>query len=77
MNTTTGTEEPSEVNNTTVEDYFRINSYFKILDSIIVNMKKRFSADSLEMAESIDNFFQLNFERCKLFIEHYKVNILF
>jgi len=54
--TTTGAEEPNEVDNDTAEDYFRVNAYFKVLDSIIVNMKKRFSTESLEMAESIDNF---------------------
>jgi len=34
--TTTGAEEPNEVDNATAEDYFRVNAYFKVLDSIIV-----------------------------------------
>ncbi|XP_022161072.1 uncharacterized protein LOC111027151 isoform X2 [Myzus persicae] len=60
--TTSGAEEPNEVDNATAEDSFRVNEYFKILDSIIVNTKKRFCTESLEMAESIDNFFKLNIE---------------
>lgn len=71
--TTTGAEEPNEVDNATAEDYFRVNAYFKVLDSIIFNMKKRFSTESLEMAESIDNFFKLSIEKSKFFINHYKV----
>ncbi|KAL4153787.1 hypothetical protein QTP88_001620 [Uroleucon formosanum] len=65
-------KEPNEVDNATAEDYFRVNAYFKVLDSIIVNMKKRFSTESLEMAESIDNFFKMNIEKSKFFINHYK-----
>jgi hypothetical protein len=59
---TTGAEEPNEVDNVTAKDYFRVNAYFKVINYIIV-MKKRFCDESLEMAESIDNFFKLNFEK--------------
>uniref|UniRef100_A0A2H8TJR3 Zinc finger MYM-type protein 1 n=1 Tax=Melanaphis sacchari TaxID=742174 RepID=A0A2H8TJR3_9HEMI len=72
LTTATGAEEPNEVDNATAEHYFRVNAYFKVLDSIIVNMKKRFCTESLEMAESIDNFFKLNIEKSKFFIDHYK-----
>jgi len=71
--TTTDAEEPNEVGNATTEDYFRVNAYFKVLDSIIINMKKRFCTESLEMAESIENFFKLNIEKSKFFIDDYKV----
>lgn len=77
LTTATGAEEPNEVDNATAEDYFRLNAYFKVLDSIIVNMKKRFCTESLEMAESIDNFFKLNIEKSKFFIDHYKVYLYY
>ncbi|KAL4122946.1 hypothetical protein QTP88_015187 [Uroleucon formosanum] len=70
--TTTGAKEPNEVDNATAEDYFLVNAHFKVLDSIIVNLKKQFSTESLEVAESIDNFFKLNIEKSKFFINHYK-----
>jgi len=75
--TTTGAEEPNEVDNATAEDYFRVNAYFKILDSIIVNTKQRFCTESLEVAESIDNFFKLNIEKSKFFIDNYKVYLYY
>jgi len=43
------------------EDYFRRHAYFPILDCIIENMNKRFASESLEMATSIENFFQTRF----------------
>lgn len=59
---------------TSFEGYFRIHTYFKIIDCIIFNIKKRFFVDNLEITESIDNFFLLKFEKKKkLFKENYKV----
>jgi len=77
LTTATGKEEPNEVDNVTAEDYFRVNAYFKVLDSIIVNMKKRFCTESLEMAESIDYFFKLNIAKSKFFIDQYKVYLYY
>ncbi|XP_025409061.1 uncharacterized protein LOC112682620 [Sipha flava] len=49
-----------------------VNGYFKILDCIVVNLKKMFSTESLQMAEAIDNFIKLDFKKSELFINHYK-----
>jgi len=59
-----------------VEFHFRVNSYFKILDSVIMNMEQRFSPESLKMAVAVDNFFKLNFEDSKFFVYHYQVIII-
>jgi len=56
-----------------VHDYYISNIYYKILDSIIVNLKKRFSPDSLTLAVSVDKFMQLQYEGSLIFIDHYKV----
>jgi hypothetical protein len=50
-----------------------VNGYFKILDCIDVNLKKRFSTENLQMAEAVDNFIKLDFKKSELFINHYKV----
>lgn len=56
-----------------MHDYYRSNIYYKILDSIIVNLKKRFSPDSLTLAVSVDKFMQLQYEGSLIFIDNYKV----
>ncbi|KAE9522414.1 hypothetical protein AGLY_017173 [Aphis glycines] len=61
----------TETNSTSVEKYYR----FKILDCIIVNLKKRFSTESLQMAEAVNNFIKLDFKKNELFINHYKCSI--
>ncbi|KAF0762704.1 zinc finger MYM-type protein 1-like [Aphis craccivora] len=38
----------------------------------VINMEKRFSTESLKMASAVDNFFKLNFNESKFFIEHYQ-----
>uniref|UniRef100_A0A2S2QNB5 Zinc finger MYM-type protein 1 n=1 Tax=Sipha flava TaxID=143950 RepID=A0A2S2QNB5_9HEMI len=70
-NTTSAIYEPVE-STESVEDYYRINIYYKILDSIIENLKKRFSPESLSLAISIDKFMQLNYEGSLTFIDYYK-----
>jgi len=55
----------------TNEAFWRIK-YFAVLDSVIENLIRRFSNQSLELAHSVDNFFLLE---GKLFINHYKVRI--
>jgi len=43
VSTTTGaTSEAMDVETTISEDYFRINIYFKVIDSIIENFKNGF-----------------------------------
>ncbi|KAL4118882.1 hypothetical protein QTP88_011764 [Uroleucon formosanum] len=55
-----------------VKDYWRQNLYYPIIDSIIVNLKYRFSEESLSMACSIDNFMNMNYEESLEFINNYK-----
>lgn len=43
------------------------------MDAIIIDMKKRFSAESFQIAKSIDNLMEMNFEGSSLFFDHYKV----
>ncbi|XP_060878264.1 zinc finger MYM-type protein 1-like [Metopolophium dirhodum] len=72
VTTTTSTiYEPIE-SNKSVEDYYRTNIYYKILDSIIENLKRRISPESLSLAISVDKFMQLNYEGSLVFIDYYK-----
>lgn len=74
-----GPQNMNELNNQiTVSDMYHksCTDYYQIIDCIVINLKKRFSSESLEMASSIDSFHKLNYEQSKYFIEHYKVNIL-
>ncbi|KAL4131560.1 hypothetical protein QTP88_008853 [Uroleucon formosanum] len=67
------TGEENEPNITlSVEDYWRQNLYYPIIDSIIVNLKYRFSKESLSMACPIDNFMNMNSEGSLEFINNYK-----
>ncbi|XP_060859266.1 uncharacterized protein LOC132936542 [Metopolophium dirhodum] len=66
------TGEENNINSLTVEDYWKKNLYFPIIDGIIINLKKRFSVESLSMASSIDCFLNLDFNGSSLFINHYK-----
>lgn len=56
-----------------VDNYWRRTAYFRIIDDVISNMNKRFSDESLELATSIDNFFNLNLNESLFFINRYKV----
>jgi len=56
-----------------VKDYYRTNIYYKILDSIIDNLKKIFSPESLSLAISVDKYMQLNYEGSLVFIDYYMV----
>jgi len=66
--------EENNINSLTVGDYWKKNLYFPIIDGIIINLKKRFSEESLSMASSIDCFLNLDFNGSYLFINHYKVS---
>lgn len=69
--------EPTQRNMQTTEDFYRINAYYVILDTLVTKLKERFSNDSLQMGISVDNFFQLTFEESQFFIDHYQVNLQF
>lgn len=50
-----------------------MNYIYPGLDTIIYQMKKLFSEESLQIATSIDNLLKLNFKGCTLLINQYKV----
>jgi len=56
-----------------MEDHWR-TIYFQIIDSLVTNLEKRFSTESLNIAIGVDNFLKLNFNDNTCFIEHYKVS---
>ncbi|KAF0750006.1 zinc finger MYM-type protein 1-like, partial [Aphis craccivora] len=68
---TSSTSAEQENSQETNEAFWRIK-YFAVLDSVIENLVRRFSKQSLELAHSVDNFFLLDFKESKLFINHYK-----
>jgi len=47
----------------------------KQLFTIVTNIKKRFSPESLKMATAVYNFMKLNYDDSTFFIENYKVRI--
>lgn len=74
MTTPTGaTYSNSEDVSVSVDVYWRRTAYFRIIDDVISNLNKRFSDESLELATSIDHFFNLNINESLFFINRYKV----
>lgn len=77
METITGAEQDSQIiTSDSVEVYWRRTAYFPIIDTVINNLKFRFSEESLEMASSIDYFMEMNYEKSQYFINHYKVRYI-
>ncbi|KAL4153779.1 hypothetical protein QTP88_001612 [Uroleucon formosanum] len=74
FDTTATTSAEQNINDTseTIENYFRKNAFFPVFDTILINLEKRFSAESLQMATAVDQFIQLNFEESLFFVDHYK-----
>lgn len=75
MSTTTSAidqnfQQDSEI---TSMDFLKVHVFFPILDNLIVNMKSRFSTQSLEFAQSVESFFELDYEKSSYFINSYKV----
>lgn len=69
----TGAE--SENNTLSTTKYWRGTVYLRIIDAIGIHLEKRFSDESLELAKSIDNFFNLDKDNSFCFINTYKVYI--
>jgi len=63
-------QQDSEI---TSMDFLKVHAFFPILDNLIVNMKSRFSTQSLELAQSVESFFELDYEKSSYFINSYKV----
>uniref|UniRef100_A0A2S2QJH6 Uncharacterized protein n=1 Tax=Sipha flava TaxID=143950 RepID=A0A2S2QJH6_9HEMI len=60
-----------EVSNS-VETFWKNVAYMRILDTVITNLKYRFSDESLSMANLIDLFCNLDYTNSLYFINHYK-----
>lgn len=54
--------------------YWKRTGYYSVLDTVINIIKTRFSEESLQVASSVDNLFQLNFDGSSFLINHYKVS---
>lgn len=74
LTTTTGAENESYSSlENEVESYWKTSTYFVIIDSVVSNLKYRFSDESLAMANSVDSFCKLDISNSMKFIDHYKV----
>lgn len=72
---TSTTSAKQEVSAQVTNEGFWQIKYYAVLDSIIENLIRRFSSQSLELAHSVDNFFLLDFKESKFFINYYKVRL--
>jgi len=59
----------------TVNVYWRQTAYMRVIEQVITNLEEKFSAESLQLAMSIDNFLSLNFQNGMFFISPYKAII--
>lgn len=75
LETLTGAQSETECG-TIGNEHWKI-IYFQIIDAVIVNLKYRFSDESLVLANSLDHFMKMDFEKGSYFINHYKVSKLF
>ena len=74
LSTTTSAEKiQTEQTENGMEDHWR-TIYYQIIDSLVTNLEKRFSSESLNIAIGVDNFLKLNFNDSTCFIEYYKVS---
>lgn len=64
-NTSTTTLEPKE--------YWKIHAFYPVIDTIICQMKERFSEESIQIATCVDNLLKLDFKGSSLLINQYKV----
>jgi hypothetical protein len=58
------------------KQYWCFHAYYAVLDAIIGHFELRFSKESLELANSIENFIKLNMNKSMMFIDHYQVSQL-
>lgn len=72
LETVTGEEDDQTTSS--VSDFWKKSLYYPIMDTLIANLKYRFSEKNLSMASSVDNFMNLNYDGSLEFINHYKVN---
>ncbi|XP_022165765.1 uncharacterized protein LOC111030535 isoform X2 [Myzus persicae] len=72
VTTKTAAEHEDSNNETNLIDYWKVHAYYPIIDEVVNNLKTRFSAESLNLAISIDHFFNLDYEKSSFFIQQYK-----
>ncbi|CAI6352180.1 unnamed protein product [Macrosiphum euphorbiae] len=72
LETTTGNNYEEQEVSESVEAYWRRTIYFPVIDTIINNLKFRFSNENLQMAKAIDSFMNMDYENSQHFIHHYK-----
>ena len=70
----TGEENEGECNIGTEEEYWRRVAYYRIIDTLIINLKSRFSTESLLLATSIDSFLKMDLKNSEYFINQYQEN---
>lgn len=51
-------------------EYWRVNVWYRVLDSVISGLKSRFFSKNLKIATAIDKFLSLDFDGAALFIDH-------
>ncbi|KAL5238639.1 hypothetical protein ACI65C_006049 [Semiaphis heraclei] len=59
-------------NDSNQKQYWKLNAFYVIMDSIICSMKTRFSEESLSIATSADKLMQFDYEGSSFLVEHYK-----
>ncbi|KAL5240251.1 hypothetical protein ACI65C_007661 [Semiaphis heraclei] len=59
-------------NDSNQKQYWKLNAFYVIMDSIICSMKTRFSEESLSIATSADQLMQFDYEGSSFLVEHYK-----
>jgi len=70
----TGKENEGECNIETEEEYWRRVAYYRIIDTLIINLKSRFSTESLLLATSLDSFLKMDSKNSEYFNNQYQVN---
>ncbi|KAF0763464.1 zinc finger MYM-type protein 1-like [Aphis craccivora] len=77
VTTTTGADGGGIDYEDNAKEYWKNHAFYPVIDSIIVNMKHRFSPDSLKLAISIDNFINLDYKQSEIFVNKYKLDFVF
>ncbi|XP_022160465.1 zinc finger MYM-type protein 1-like [Myzus persicae] len=72
VTTAADSEDCFNKNDFDAENYWKLNAFFVIMDTIISNMKRRFSTESLQIATSADCLMQFDFNGSLHLIDHYK-----
>jgi hypothetical protein len=78
--TSTENNHQSDNTSTTIlepKEYWKIHDFYPVINTIICQIKERFSEESIQIATSADNLLKLDFEGSSLLINQYKVFFLY